>query len=1024
MSGWVVVAKGGVAYRNTPKYTDRVTVFRGPEYGSVVEAISNPRTGVDEGTTWIETSKGWLPICSLDGVKVCKKQDTLTKSDISTIRKEKKAIKEADEEESEANGISREDLWLTSLEQEDEIEALEDTALVVAAGGSVAAVQHTGETLWQIDDEFKTGKCISLLSRAPILGGIKAVYAAAHGRLLALAANDGRVMWALNLTQMYKGPCTMCLDFSGERLFAASQGHVMGICANTGRSLWVSSLARTGYDVVTLLATKLPGLKDQEQLFVASRGRVFCFSGVKGKIRWDSTMKLSVKSFMCLGVHEDRLQNRSRLLFSMHGRIGALDTVNGRVIWEIRVAKLNHHSTLVPFIVEGDTSVYAVAGLVLAIHAKTGQPKWEKDLFGSEKLKCEQSAICFDRIKQLVYVAVCQHVVALELETGKIKWSIYSKQTLTVQPTLYLAFDDLLYVGGNGHVRCIDTLSGTMAKGFDPHLEKNMKLSALAMTHPTQGNQDHSTNPVQQSWAICASQPDFDVTKFKSQTERLTASTADDSDSDSDSDELDEEEAAPSQQLALAPAGPSTPKQSKPKAKSRKKHVVEESDDSEDDILHQVPSAPIEQEESSAYVDNSDNSDDDSLTESPKHGATKSRKSRNRGASMSSSDSPKSTKDKKKKKKPVKKPESDIESSDEDFDEDCFVAVPKGSKWKAETSGLESTDDEEEATHEEEEVTHEKEEEQPAVQYEDSSEDEEDPFAMPDAAKQKFLREQEQIRNGGKSKGAHGTKETQQTPGLPDADHFTAKRSSKKNDEDDLMSLMCIAPAPGGAAPIAVAPVAAAAAGDEEDLLAFATAHMTVVPAHTFAPEPVAPAPEPVAPQPTSNPFGQQAALNAFAQKQKPQQPMVQPQQPSLNSMIQPGMQPGMQQGMQPGMQQGMQAQNSMMQPMAGAPRALMQPQQPMNTGGGYGQQPFGQQQRMPVTASPFASNSSMNTLTPPTYIGASNPFGSTQPKAPSNPSSNPFGQLAAMQRGGIPGAPSRTPRIAPMTPRYGAHQQ
>jgi len=118
MSGWVVVAKGGVAYRNTPKYTDRVTVFRGPEYGSVVEAISNPRTGVDEGTTWIETSKGWLPIRSLDGVEVCKKQDTLTKSDISTIRKEKKAIKEADEEESDANGISREDLWLTSLEQE------------------------------------------------------------------------------------------------------------------------------------------------------------------------------------------------------------------------------------------------------------------------------------------------------------------------------------------------------------------------------------------------------------------------------------------------------------------------------------------------------------------------------------------------------------------------------------------------------------------------------------------------------------------------------------------------------------------------------------------------------------------------------------------------------------------------------------------------------------------------------------------------------------------------------------------
>ena len=80
------------------------------------------------------------------------------------------------------------------------MEAIESMALVTAAGGSVAAVCHNGKTLWTVEGVFKIGKCVALLSRSPILGGIKAVYAAAHGLLLAISAVDGTQIWtrALN----------------------------------------------------------------------------------------------------------------------------------------------------------------------------------------------------------------------------------------------------------------------------------------------------------------------------------------------------------------------------------------------------------------------------------------------------------------------------------------------------------------------------------------------------------------------------------------------------------------------------------------------------------------------------------------------------------------------------------------------------------------------------------------------------------------------------------------------------------
>lgn len=113
-STWVVVVKGGVAYRNTPKYTDRVTTFRGPEYGLEVEVFGDARTGVDEGVTWVETKKGWIPIRTLEGTEVIKRKEDLSKREKAEILR----AQEEDDDEDDDGVVKKRDLWVNTLENE------------------------------------------------------------------------------------------------------------------------------------------------------------------------------------------------------------------------------------------------------------------------------------------------------------------------------------------------------------------------------------------------------------------------------------------------------------------------------------------------------------------------------------------------------------------------------------------------------------------------------------------------------------------------------------------------------------------------------------------------------------------------------------------------------------------------------------------------------------------------------------------------------------------------------------------
>lgn len=69
-----------------------------------------------------------------------------------------------------------------------------------------------------------------------------------------------------------------------DLLFVGTHGHVLAVDKATGRKRWETSLPKTGYEVVSIVA-------EDGQLFCASGGRVFALDGSTGKILWTNNLQ-------------------------------------------------------------------------------------------------------------------------------------------------------------------------------------------------------------------------------------------------------------------------------------------------------------------------------------------------------------------------------------------------------------------------------------------------------------------------------------------------------------------------------------------------------------------------------------------------------------------------------------------------------------------------------------------------------------------------------------------------------------
>ena len=82
-----------------------------------------------------------------------------------------------------------------------------------------------------------------------------------QGHCYALDTTTGKHIWHNQLSGMGSGNCTLAMDAKCSKLFLGQEGRVMALDANCGGTLWKQGLSRTGYDVVTLCYSELPGLK-------------------------------------------------------------------------------------------------------------------------------------------------------------------------------------------------------------------------------------------------------------------------------------------------------------------------------------------------------------------------------------------------------------------------------------------------------------------------------------------------------------------------------------------------------------------------------------------------------------------------------------------------------------------------------------------------------------------------------------------------------------------------------------------
>jgi len=181
------------------------------------------------------------------------------------------------------------------------------------------------------------------------------MFAAADSSCVAIAVTTGEVIWSNPMKGMGAGICSLVIDDKGSTLFVGLQGRVMAVDANSGATHWKAGLSRTGYDMVTLCyASKasLPGFSRDSIIYAASRGRIFAFDPANGNTIWSANIKPSTKCHVCLATHYSPKDKRNRLFFSMHGRFGVLDAASGVELWQLRLAKLREHNSILPMVSE------------------------------------------------------------------------------------------------------------------------------------------------------------------------------------------------------------------------------------------------------------------------------------------------------------------------------------------------------------------------------------------------------------------------------------------------------------------------------------------------------------------------------------------------------------------------------------------------------------------------------------------------------------------------------------------------
>lgn len=238
-----------------------------------------------------------------------------------------------------------------------------------------------------------------------------AVYAASHsGEISRIDAANGQVVWHVNAGEGVSGGIG-----AGENvvLVGTNKGMVLAFDEQTGKALWKSKVASE-----ILSAPQIFG-----GIVVVRSGdsRIYGIDATDGKRKWvyeRVTPTLSLRS--SAGVVIDT-QGIAFAGFA-GGKLAAINTANGKVIWEASVAlpkgttEIERIADITSLPVVDGRYVYAAAfqGRVVGIERASGQVLWNRDISSYKGLTSDGSIVYVTQSNGAVY--------ALDYATGKTYW--------------------------------------------------------------------------------------------------------------------------------------------------------------------------------------------------------------------------------------------------------------------------------------------------------------------------------------------------------------------------------------------------------------------------------------------------------------------------------------------------------------------------------------------------------------------------------------------------------------------------
>ena len=259
-------------------------------------------------------------------------------------------------------------------------------------------------------------------------------------------------LWRHDLGTGYSNNNFLLIPFvDGERVFAADpKGRVVALSAQTGKVLWKQDLKET-------LAAGV-GFGNELVVVATREGEVVGLDGADGLQRWRQKVGAEVLA-------QPVIAGNRVVLRSGDGQVIGLDAQTGEVLWRARrsVPGLSVRGLSTPLVIDDLALVGFASGRLSAIDLESGKELWSVPIFRPKGSNEIDRLVDIDsdpyQMKDRVFIAGFQsRITALSLRTRTVEWE---SGTSTIRPLSALG-DALVVTADDGSVVGLDAQSGAL----------------------------------------------------------------------------------------------------------------------------------------------------------------------------------------------------------------------------------------------------------------------------------------------------------------------------------------------------------------------------------------------------------------------------------------------------------------------------------------------------------------------------------------------------------------------------------